>query len=117
MMIYIKREEEQDTSYIEELADEFRSEGEYTADPIVVVGDEILDGHHRAEAALLAGVEVEAVAISADKRGELTEAGYDDTEIAAAAHVAAKNYDAANNINIKFGGIVLGRAEEAAELI
>lgn len=111
-----KREEDQDISYVEELAEIFRSEG-YEADPIAVVDSEILDGHHRYEAALLAGVEVEVVSITGEKYDELLEAGYDDVEIAAAIHEANGNYDAANNIDIKFGGIVRDRAEEAAELI
>lgn len=114
MIQYTMRETEQDETYVAELAELFVEEG-YEADPIVLVGGEILDGHHRYRAAIAAGVEPLVVELGEEEYEGSSEAGYDDVEIAAAAHLRVGNYDAANNIDLMFGGIVAERAEEAAE--
>lgn len=108
------REHDQNPAKIAELAELF-ADGEYA--PIVVIAEtsEIVDGHHRARAAMQNGHEVQGVTIAQADYDRLTAAGYDDMEIAFAALLLEGESDAAYNIDAAFGGIVATRGMAAYE--
>ena len=87
--------------------------------PIVVIdGETILDGHHRACAYAQAGIEPVTISLSAAQYVALVAAGYDDMEIAAAAHLAYGDGTGTDAIDAQFPGAgVYDRACAAAELL
>ena len=87
--------------------------------PIVVIdGKTILDGHHRASAYAQIGAEPIAIGISAAEYAALSDAGYDDIEIAAAAHIVYGDGTGADALDAQFpGASVYDRACAAAELL
>ena len=115
--MYTMREKDQNPETIRQLVAMF-VECPEDVDPIVVVGnDRILDGHHRAVAAEQAGATVRVSHITNERYESLKAAGYDDMEIAAAAHIAADNDEAADHLNAQFPGAgIIYRAYDAVSL-
>ena len=87
--------------------------------PIVVIdGEIILDGHHRATAYARLGFDAPIVSISSANYDALIVAGYDDLEIAAAAHLTYGDGAGADALDAQFPGAgIYGRACDAAELL
>lgn len=86
--------------------------------PIVLVGDTILDGHHRALAYAQIGRAPDAISISQAQYDTLVAAGYDDMEIAGAAHFALSDGRGAEMLDRQFAGANLyDRAADASELL
>lgn len=110
------REHDQDSRKVAELAELF-AEGEYA--PIVVVAEtlEIIDGHHRARAAIANGHQIQAVTITQADYQRLSAAGYDDMEVAFAALLLDGESDTAYSIDAAFGGIVAPRGLAAYDIL
>lgn len=109
------RERDQDPRKVRELAELF-AEGEYA--PIVVVAEtlEIIDGHHRARAAIANGHQIQAVTIAQADYDRLRD-GYDDMEIAFAVLLRDGESDTAYSIDAAFGGIVAPRGLAAYDIL
>lgn len=108
-----KRETEQNESTVAYFAEAIANDADI--DPIVTIDDEILDGHHRYEAAIATGAALNVTSITRSQYEALT-GRFADMEIAAAAHIASGNYEAAYNIANQFGFSVELAESAAAEL-
>lgn len=108
-----KRESDQNEATISYFAEAIANGADI--DPIVVIDDQILDGHHRYEAALQTGVTLTFSRITRSQYEALS-AQFDDMEIAAAAHLANDNTEAAYNVANQFS-FAITRAEAAASQI
>lgn len=114
-MNYVKREDDQAEQTIQFWIEALNDGAEAT---IVTVDGEILDGHHRYEASRRAGIAINSINITKAQYQSLQEAGYDDMEIACAAHLTYGDIDNATAYEFQFPGAgVLDRANEAAELL
>lgn len=116
----IIREFDQQQVVIDSLVEKFQFDDDLV-DPIVLIEDAetltILDGHHRYLASQAADVPFRFATISRESYETAVAAGYDDIEIAAAVHCLHKNWQAFDNINAQFGGVVAYRADAAAAVI
>lgn len=86
--------------------------------PIVLVEDEVLDGHHRARAYQQLGCGPQYIRLTRAQYDMLNAAGYDDMEITGAAHFALSDGRGAELLDRQFAGANLyDRAAEASELL
>lgn len=117
MATYAMRETDQNPQVVEMLVEMYREcPGEVA--PIVVVDGWILDGHHRNAAAQVVGVTPQAVSLTETQYKTLRAAGYDDMEIAAAAHLTLSDGRGADALDAQFRGAnLMDRALSAAEMM
>lgn len=117
MTSYVARECDQDPTVVADLTAMYRECPEDVA-PIVVVERTILDGHHRALAAAAAGVTPQVSPLTPRQYAAARAAGYDDMEIAGAAHLLAGHDEAMYALAAQFPGARLAdRAWEAHDVI
>ena len=110
----ILRETDQNPQRIAEFA-EMIAAGEQIP-PIVLVDGVVLDGHHRARAYAHLGREPMTISITQTQYQALIAAGYDDMEIASAAHFALSDGYGAELLDRQFAGANLyDRAADASE--
>ena len=117
------REEIRDKWFVQTSAEDLQTEGpgsgEYLSTIVTVkTGSryEIIDGHHRARAAQIAGEKVPMVSIGEKCYKELKAKDFDDMEIAYAVLSHYKEYEAADNLASQFGMRKRGdQAEKAME--
>jgi len=87
-------------------------------DPIVVIGDEgklsVLDGHNRASVAIDRGDNIFAVRVTGAEYKMLSEAGFEDGEIAWAALQRADQGYAAGNLDSQFPGSGIAKGGDKA---
>jgi hypothetical protein len=111
------RETDQNPTTIRGLIESIRDGADIPA-IVVIDHDVILDGHHRATAYAALNIAPVVISISSAQYDTLSTAGYDDLEIAAAAHLAYGDGTGADAIDAQFPGAgVYDRACDAAELL